>query len=84
MIAFLECLTPKALKLDSKENMLKEHVDLEERPLLIMEDSRENAFWEVLNFSSWKILVGANINKVFFKKGIEYSLSLPPACPHFQ
>lgn len=82
MIAFLEHLTPKAFKLDSKENLLKECVDLQERPLPIMKDPRENVFGVVLNLSSWKILLGANIDKVFFKKEIKYSLSLPPACPY--
>lgn len=48
-----------------------------------MEDPRENALWVVLNFSSWKILFRANINKMFFKNEIKYSLSLPPACPYF-
>jgi len=60
LIAFLECLTPKALKLDSKGNLLKEHVDAQVEPLLIMEDPRGNVFWGVLSFSSWEISFGAH------------------------
>lgn len=75
LIVFLERLMPKALRLDRKENLLKDHVDQE--PLLMMRDTRENAFWVVLNFSSWQMLFGANINTAFFKNKIKYSLSLP-------
>lgn len=49
LIAFLECLTPKALKLDSKENLLQEHVDVQGEPLLVMEDPRGNVFGGVLS-----------------------------------
>lgn len=77
LIVFLERLMPKALRLDRKENLLKDHVGLQENPLLMMEHPRENTFWVVLNFSSWKMLSGAHINTAFFKNKIKYSLSLP-------
>lgn len=57
LIAFLKHLTPKALKLDSKENLLKEHVDLRERPLLIMEDSRGKCILGSIKFQQLEDLL---------------------------